>query len=633
LLYLKATGYAKKYEATVYNAIGSLVDSGYVQTEDSHGSHSEYTLRSGNIIDVLVGGGADDQVADHDDLVLSASFDITRDDGDPFAVISHTTSDFDIKATDDAGGQHFFSFKDTAKSFSSLPAATAVGFTTKVIGDNQRGEDDFYVQYKDGTSSSGQWVEVAEPSRPNSPVYNELDATTMPHQLKQNADGSFSFEAIAWDARIAGDDNTNPFPSFVGTTINEVFFHKNRLGFLASDNVIFSELGGYYNLFRTTVRTLLDTDPIDVAVGQTDVTLLKAAIPFQEQLLLFSETGQYTLTSTHLLTPTEVAVERATAFDCDLNASPVAAGTSAFFATSTGAGTGVREMYTQNEFGVKDAGETTGHVPTYIEGNVQKMISSSSLNTLMLQASTNAEHLYVYRWYDTDKERLQSSWSKWTFSRDILDFAFDDSSVYFVFDREDGAYLEELSFEQDRVLNLAGGQIGLPLDRRVRLNNHAAYQTFATDNGEYPATGGGGRYVDSNGVDLTGSGITPSSSSDYPLFYGQVISFKYELSEQNYKPDGRIASDIARLQLRNIRVTYQDTANVTVKTTPEGRDTSSVTYQSDGSAGSFDGVVLAGVQSNAKGTSIVLENNTVYSLSIQGAEWEGYVTLRSQRIG
>jgi hypothetical protein len=47
--------------------------------------------------------------------------------------------------------------------------------------------------------------------------------------------------SVSYDSRGSGDDFTNPFPSFVGQTINDVFFFKNRLGFLTNNAVIFSE--------------------------------------------------------------------------------------------------------------------------------------------------------------------------------------------------------------------------------------------------------------------------------------------------------------------------------------------------------------------------------------------------------
>ena len=39
-----------------------------------------------------------------------------------------------------------------------------------------------------------------------------------------------------WKYREVGDDTSNPFPSFNGSEINEIFFHRNRLG---SDHIFY----------------------------------------------------------------------------------------------------------------------------------------------------------------------------------------------------------------------------------------------------------------------------------------------------------------------------------------------------------------------------------------------------------
>ena len=257
--------------------------------------------------------------------------------------------DFDILATDDDGGATLSVFKDTAKSFTSLPAHCVNGFRIAVVGDNQKKEDNFHVMYT-GNGGSGYWKETMKAG-----LVHDYNLSTMPHTLRQGPDLNFSFGQGDWDSRIAGDDDTNGFPSFVGQTINDIFFHRNRLGILAGENVIFSEASSYFNFFRTTVRTLLDSAPIDVAVSQNEVSILKAAVPIQDNLLLFSELNQFTLSAAQLLTPTEVTIDQSTKFECDLEATPVGSGTSVFFATKAGGFAGVREYYTNNETEIKDA--------------------------------------------------------------------------------------------------------------------------------------------------------------------------------------------------------------------------------------------------------------------------------------
>jgi hypothetical protein len=53
----------------------------------------------------------------------------------------------------------------------------------------------------------------------------------------------FSVSNITWSGRTKGDTLSSPDPSFVGRTLNDIFFHKNRLGFLSGENVVLSEIG------------------------------------------------------------------------------------------------------------------------------------------------------------------------------------------------------------------------------------------------------------------------------------------------------------------------------------------------------------------------------------------------------
>lgn len=361
--------------------------------------------------------------------------------------------DFDILATDDDGGANLSVFKDTAKTFTSLPAQCVSGFRIAVVGDNQKKEDNFHVQFT-GEGGSGYWKETMKAG-----LVHDFDMSTMPHTLRQGSDLQFSFGFGEWDSRVAGDDDTNGFPSFVGQTINDIFFHRNRLGIIAGENVVFSEASSYFNFFRTTVRTLLDSAPIDVAVSQNEVSDLKAAIPIQDNLLLFSELNQFTLSAAQLLTPTEVSINQSTKFECDLEASPVGAGTSVFFATKAGGFAGVREYYTNNETEIKDAALITSHVPQYLAGNIREMASSSNENILICLTSSDKKECYVFKWYDQSNERLQSSWSKWKFAKDIASTSFNNSKIYFVF--TDGSFeyvdLAPASVEPTTTFGGAGG--------------------------------------------------------------------------------------------------------------------------------------------------------------------------------
>lgn len=175
-------------------------------------------------------------------------------------------SDFVIKAEDTRSNTHISVFKNKVQRFSDLPTVAPKGFTVEIYGDSSSSFDNYYCQFEptdsNDTFGAGLWKETVKPGIPF-----KLDAATMPHALVRNADGTFEFKALDWTERTCGDEDSAAMPSFVGRTINSVFFYRNRLAFLSEENVIMSEVGEFFNFFPTTVTTMVDSDRIDVAAS------------------------------------------------------------------------------------------------------------------------------------------------------------------------------------------------------------------------------------------------------------------------------------------------------------------------------------------------------------------------------
>ena len=549
---------------------------------------------------------------------------------EPMFVISSLTREFDIYASDDGGGTDLKAFKNTAKNFTDLPNQCVDGFQLAVIGDNNKDEDNFHVKFV-GTIGQGVWQETVKAG-----IENKFDLTTMPHRLEKfisdGTDGRavgevfWKFGSTPFLDRAAGDDDTNPFPSFVGNTINDIFFHRNRLGFLSDENVIFSEASGFYNFFRTTVRALLDSAPIDVAVSNDSVSILKAAIPYSEQLLLFSDLAQFNLTAGALLTPTEVAVNVATNYEADLSVRPVSAGNSVFFANDKGASVGIREYFVAGQTELNVADDVTSNIPTYIKGNITGMVTSSNEDTLLVTTDDDPKTVYVYRWYITNNEKAQSSWSKWTFAGDILDMSFNNSEIFFLFNHDGVNTLEKINLSEDTAVELTASKHPVLLDRRVLLNS--ASDTVP--------------YTDSNVAYMSLNGKNLSSPSTYPVYAGVPYTFSYTFSEQVFKQDPSKPMTIARYQLRNFNIVYSNTSTFDVTVASTGRDPKSSTFTGNllGSS-SFvlgtanvvpSGTYKVGIQSQASETDVTITSASALPCNFTSVEVEGFVTIRSQRI-
>ena len=335
-------------------------------------------------------------------------------------------SDFQIDVEDSRGNTHIFAFKETVADFKKLPPAGPEGFVMGVLGSNDKGQDDYYVQLQVIETGGQVWKETIKPG-----IKTDIDPSSMPHKLVSNANGTFTFEAATFKAREVGDDETNPYPSFIGLPLNDVFFHRNRLGLLADENVILSEAGQFtdFNFFKRTTLTLLDTDPIDAAVSNNKVSILKHAVPFNESLLLFSDLTQFRLTAEDLLTPETVAIDVTTQFEASLAAKPVGAGRYVFFATNRNKWSGIREYFVDTGSEVDDAADITAHIPEYIKGKITKMEASSNEDILLALSEDDPKAIYVYSYYWQGQDKLQSSWSRWTFEGSVLNMSFNKSNI------------------------------------------------------------------------------------------------------------------------------------------------------------------------------------------------------------
>lgn len=293
----------------------------------------------------------------------------------------------------------------------ATPPQHAKGSIYHVTGTPQLPFDDYYVE----RAGSNTWVECAKPGIPYA-----YEARTMPHVLKRipddvHPDGFyFTFGPAEWKYRDAGDEHTNPEASFVGQTIQEVFLHRGRLGFLSSENVLMSEVDSYFNLWRTSVTQLLDSDPIDIAIATNGVAQLQHAVPFQTAVYVAASSAQYLLTAEPYMSAKNIKADPVNVYNCSPYIRPQLMGDSLYFVDDGGTHAVLREYYMDDLSVTGDAAETTAHVPRYLPGRCRCMCTCASGDTVLLSMSDGAVYAYAVRW--SGDEKIQSAWSRWRFS-------------------------------------------------------------------------------------------------------------------------------------------------------------------------------------------------------------------------
>ena len=505
---------------------------------------------------------------------------------------------FQLRADDSNGFKSMSVIKDTASAISDLPKTAPNGFRLKIIGDKGNSSDDYYVKFETTNSnadtfSTGEWVETSATG-----IKNILDNTTMPHGLLSKPDGTFEFKALDYTNRDAGDDDSNPIPSFVDAKINTIFTHKARIGYLANENLILSSSRNIYNFWKESVLTELDTDRIDTPVtSPRGVSVLRHAVPFDKSLLLFSDNSQFVLEGGNVLSEKTASIDLTTGYETSEQVAPVNAGSTLFFAFDKNEHTGIREYFV-NQALINDAEDITSYVPTYLPSKAFKMINSTLDNMLGLLFEETPKRLYCYKYYYSNNQKQQSAWGYWEFSDavEILDAFMIKNEIFFVIQYQDGVYLEKANLTAGIVdinyIDQTGKQVrfNVLVDRKTTdiQKSYNKANNLTTFTFPYPSTGDP-VLVDDRGIELViqpsniqrnTDNITVKVRGDHTndnIIGGIRYTAYFTLPHIYYRQKDSNGNDVAldgSLQLFDIWFNYARTGYFRVEVTPLYQDTS-----------------------------------------------------------
>ena len=657
---MAATTSSAKVEQAVYSVLQGVDETKYSITIDA----TTYSFTSTDTDTEAIRDGLVSAIGSVGGLTIA-------DIGESSFSIVKASGTLAVSASDGYGDDASQVVADTVQNFSDLPSPAIDNMIVEITGDATNTFDNYYVKY---SSSDDVWQETVAPA-----TVTTIDEDLMPHVLIRTADGNFRFTQVdgssytisatsydvpSWGLRVAGDTDSSPDPSFIGKKINDIFFHRNRLGFIADENVIMSRSGEFFHFFPETVTDTLDTDPVDVASTSKKVSILRHVIPFDEDLLLFSDQTQFMLTGGTTLTAANVSINTSTEFETSLNAKPIGAGSNVFFCFNKGSYTGIREFFVSGDSDTKKADDITANVPKYLPKNIFKLASATNENILVCLSSESSDQnaLYVYQYYVSDNKRLQSAWHKWTFgtaSTDkILNIDFIENTLYIVNERSDGVYLESLDISPANVD--ASASYLTHLDRKLQDDTTGVTVAYNAGTGLTTITL---PYTIKNtmkvvgrvgGANTAGQSITTASQSgtditisgDYSsanLWIGEQYEFSFVFSQQFIQVADSVGARISvkegRLQIRNWNVSFNDTGYFQTEVVPVGRDTSTSTYTGtvvgSGALGTVsldDGDFTFAVQSENDKLTVTLKNDSHLPSNFINANWQGYYVTASARV-
>jgi hypothetical protein len=592
------------------------------------------------------------------------------------------TSSFAIDVSDSVSGNGIGLIRGSTQSFSDLPLTAKDGMVVKIEGLPDSTADDYWVKFVGkgtaGSISEGLWTETVAPG-----IKTNINPKTMPVVLIRQSDGTFmakfadgttptagapvgsNYSGASWGARICGDEETNPNPSFVGGLINDLFLFRGRLGFLSGESVCLSEAGEFFNFWRTTVTQVVDQDPIDVSSSYPAITLFRHAIPFSDRLVLFSDRVQFTLTTRQaILTGLSVTMTPTSNYDTLKICRPAVVNDGIFFPFDRGNYSGVRQMAVNtNDSETLTAPDISAHIPKYIPGSIFEIAASSHDNVLACLATGDQGSLYIYKWYDADNDRIQSSWSKWTFTgATIRGMVWMQSTLYVVMTRGTKLFLEKITIEPNRKDTYS--KFVTALDRRstpLSVSYNSATNQTAIEF-QYPIQAGVTMAVVKKATVSSEAGYMlpilqtihgASTSTVYvtgnwganDVWLGQQYTMKYRFSQPYLKQsDGTRTVSLAsgRFQIRAMQLIYDNSSSFSVIVTHDFTNTQ-YTYNWSGNYVGTGQAVIGNVPVETgsyrfpvygKNTEVLVEiqNPTHLPSNFMSAEIEASYDSRSRRV-
>jgi hypothetical protein len=460
-----------------------------------------------------------------------------------------------------------------------LPLNAPTGYNIRV-GANVDGEQFGYWAKFD--PDEGGWVESADPYADNA-----FDATTMPHFLIRNANGTFTFKQGTYASRIAGDIETVPDPDFVGSKVTALFYHRNRLGFVSGETVFFSQSGKYFTFWPDFSTQSLDSDGFGLTVSSDTVNNLVHATAFRKSLFLTSDKAQFEVSGSEKLAPSTASVDRATTYLTEPKCRPITLGNTLYFAAQSGRDAIVFE-YQYDDTSVSNvAQDITLHALSYVPAPIVRMTGDPTNDLIFVLSESEPNALYCYKMYMDGNTKAQSAWTKWTFGTgSVIKFMQIINGELFMVLTRNGATVFEKIFLRYELSN-EKHPYQISMDRQVSLTGtYAAGTGLTTWTTPYPhqsaatvvlstdfTTGLVGEVLNVSHPTTT----TITAVGDFSggaAIVGTTFTSRVILSKLYPRDPSSQQTTITtgRFQLKNMKFNFKDTGHFKVQVTADFRD-------------------------------------------------------------
>lgn len=681
LIFIRAVAYQITYTAYIDDAAIATFTTPSAGDDDNTISTSTVATSLASQINGVAG-----YTAVSDQYVVS----VTKDDG----------TSFKLTIDDGRSGELANAFTDTVQTLANLPIIAPNDYIVEVESDPSTTIDNRWLKFATFSGEAigeGAWQETVKPGIPF-----EIDPDTMPlivYREAENvffvgpADGTthtqtvdgtdYEFTFPSWGPRSAGDENTSPNPEFIGRKIRDHVLFRSRYVVIADESIQFSETDDIFNFFNDTSLTVLNTDPFGLRGTSERSSPLEWMIAVEDSILAFSQTTQFQIRAADadVLTPLTGSIFRLSNLEMNSNVRPKLSGLQVLFATDYFGYTHFREFKfgntrNNNQMGLNlgSSLDITNYLPKYIKGLITHWDIGEAIDVAVAVSPTDKRDLYVYKYYwtttDGGGQKVQQSWSKWSFAQEIQWVRFQDNQLYMLMTDDEGTYFNiqlndelelptEPQIHLDRLLQYPPIEGGA--ESAVVTASYDATTKLTTFNLPYAPTEKALAIVRFINDDYQGLKLGETTTktlvckergdwTSYAVAFGEPYEFKYEFNkafipDTNEAGTKRVGQLSGRTQVLRWTINHVDTGEYNVRIKRSNRSPDSVHHYRARTLNVFNNtldesnVALASgafevpVCSKNDQCSVIVESDSWLPLTVTSASWRGVYSDPDKQVG
>lgn len=229
-----------------------------------------------------------------------------------------------------------------------------------------------------------------------------------------------------WVPSKAGDIDTNLPPPFMGQPITLLDTFQDRLILGAGSVIHMSERSNYLNMYRTTVVTLPESDPVTVSASNIWDDTVRYATHHEMNLFIHGDKRHYMIPGRTAVLPGQTAMAVMWDVQNASNARPVSNGANLFILKEEMQVGASRLLQVQPGLyqDIPQLQDISQQLRDYINGYPAELVAFLNPGTVFVRTEfvpksrygaprSRPNGLYMYQYTDQGEQRLVDAWSAW----------------------------------------------------------------------------------------------------------------------------------------------------------------------------------------------------------------------------